>query len=40
MCFEYKLSQKEEQEKTIKKEKKISQQQSEIGKVEEVPVPA
>ena len=40
MCFEYELPQKEEQEKTIKKEKKISQQQSEIGKVEEGPIPA
>ena len=40
MCFEYELPQKEEQEKMIKKEKKISKQQSEIGKVEEVPVPA
>ena len=39
MCFEYELPQKEEQEKMIKKEKKISQQQSEIRKVE-VPIPA
>ena len=33
-CFEYKLPQKEEQEKTIKMEMKIPQQKSEIGKIE------
>ena len=40
MCFEYELPPEDEQEKTIKKEKKISQQQSEIGKVEERPIAA
>jgi len=40
LCFEYELPQEEEQEKAIKKEKKIPQQLSEIGKVEEGPIPA
>jgi hypothetical protein len=40
MCFEYEIPQTEEQNKTIKKEKKMSQQQSEIEKVEERPIAA
>jgi len=37
MCFEYEIPKKDEQEKTIKKEKEISQQ-LEIGKVVEMPI--
>jgi len=37
VCFEYIICPRDYQEKTIKKEKKISTQQSEIEKVEERP---
>ena len=37
MCYEYEIPQKDELEKTIKKEKKISEQ-LEIGKVVEMPI--
>ena len=37
VCFEYIICPKDYQEKTIKNEKEISKQQSEIEKVEERP---
>ncbi len=40
MCFDYEILQKEEQKKTIEKEKKASQPQSDIEKAEERPIAA
>jgi hypothetical protein len=40
MCCDYEMSIEEEQEKTIEKEKKIIQQQSEFRKVEVNPIAA
>ena len=40
MCCDYKMPVEEEQEKTIEKEKKIIQQQSEFRKAEEKPIAA
>jgi hypothetical protein len=40
MCCDYKMPVEEEQEKTIEKEKKIIQQQSEFRKAEENPIAA
>ncbi len=40
MCFEYEISQKEEQKKAIEREKKLLQHLSESEKSEERPIPA
>ena len=40
MCCDYKMPVEEEQEKTIEKEKKTIQQQSEFRKAEEKPLTA
>ena len=40
MCCEYEIPLEEEQKKTLEKEKKIIQQQSEFRKAEENPISA
>lgn len=40
MCCEYEIPLEEEQKKTLEKEKKIIQQQSEFRKAEENPIAA
>lgn len=40
MCCEYEIPLEEEQKKTLEKEKKIIQQQSEFRKAEETPIAA
>ena len=40
MCCDYEMPLEEEQKKTIEKEKKIIQQQSELRKAEENPIAA
>ena len=40
MCCEYEIPLKEEQKKTLEKEKKIIQQQSEFRKEEKTPIAA
>ena len=40
MCCDYEIPLEEEQKKTLEKEKKITQQQSEFRKAEENPIAA